>query len=73
MHTQRASSHLAEGLSRRALAQRGLAAGLMRSALRLSRPVTLWGVGAGQPKPGEGSPWVSCHSRVAWEGETCYP
>jgi hypothetical protein len=52
MHTQRASSHHGEGLTRRALPQRGLAAGLLMSALRPSRPATLWGVEAGQPKRG---------------------
>jgi hypothetical protein len=73
MHTQRASSQHAAGLSRRALPQRGLAAGLMTSALPLSRPTALWGVEAGRPKRGEGSRWVSFHSRGAWEGETCHP
>jgi hypothetical protein len=48
MHTRRASSHHAEGLSRRALLRRGLAAGLLMFALPLSRPAMLRGVEAGQ-------------------------
>src|SRR5712691_10099083 len=52
MHTQRAYSHLAEGLSRRELLQMGLAAGLTVSVLPLSRPAPLWGAEAGQPKRG---------------------
>src|SRR5262247_3898133 len=52
MHTQRAYSHLAEGLSRRELLHMSLAAGLMVSVLPLSRPVPLWGAEAGQPKRG---------------------
>src|SRR2546428_63518 len=52
MHTQRAYSHLAEGLSRRELLQMGLAAGLTVSVLPLSRPAPLWGAEAGQPRRG---------------------
>ena len=52
MHTQRAYSHLAEGLSRRELLHMGLAAGLTVSALPLSRPAPLWSAEAGQPKRG---------------------
>src|SRR5919197_4265193 len=52
MHTQRAYSHLAEGLSRRELLHMGLTAGLMVSVLPLSRPTPLWGAEAGQPKRG---------------------
>ncbi len=52
MHTQRAYSHLAEGLSRRELLHMGLAAGLTVSVLPLSRPAPLWGAEAGQPKRG---------------------
>ena len=52
MYTQRAYSHLAEGLSRRQLLQMGLAAGLTVSVLPLSRPAPLWGAEAGQPKRG---------------------
>src|SRR2546425_5071858 len=52
MHTQRAYSHLAEGLSRRELLQMGLAAGLTVSVLPLSRPATLWGAEAGPPRRG---------------------
>jgi peptide/nickel transport system substrate-binding protein len=52
MHTQRAYSHLAEGLSRRELLHMGLAAGLTVSILPLSRPAPLWGAEAGQPKRG---------------------
>jgi peptide/nickel transport system substrate-binding protein len=52
MHTQRAYSHLAEGLSRRELLHAGLAAGLTVSILPLSRPAPLWGAEAGQPKRG---------------------
>src|SRR6516165_1600087 len=52
MHIQRAYSHLAEGLSRRALLHMGLAAGLTVSVLPLSRPAPLWGAEAGQPKRG---------------------
>src|ERR671931_391987 len=52
MYTQRAYSHLAEGLSRRQLLQMGLAAGLTVSALPLSRLTPLWGAEAGQPKRG---------------------
>src|SRR5213592_5095429 len=52
MHTQRAYSHLAEGLSRRELLHMGLAAGLTVSVLPLSRPAPLWGTEAGQPKRG---------------------
>ena len=47
MYTQRAYSHLAEGLSRRQLLQMGLAAGLTVSVLPLSRPAPLWGAEAG--------------------------
>jgi hypothetical protein len=42
MYTQRAYSHLAEGLSRRQLLQRSLAASLTVSVLPLSRPAPLW-------------------------------
>src|SRR5262244_1475916 len=52
MHTQRAYSHLAEGLSRRELLHMGLVAGLTVSVLPLSRPAPLWGAEAGQPKRG---------------------
>src|SRR5215468_7377072 len=52
MHTPRAYSHLAEGLSRRELLHMGLAAGLTVSVLPLSRPAPLWGAEAGQPKRG---------------------
>jgi peptide/nickel transport system substrate-binding protein len=52
MHTQRASYHLAEGLSRRELLHMGLAAGLTVSVLPLSRPAPLWGAEAGQPRRG---------------------
>ena len=52
MHTQRAYSHLAEGLSRRELLHMGLAAGLTVSVLPLSCPAPLWGAEAGQPKRG---------------------
>src|SRR6266705_5407218 len=52
MHTQRAYSHLAEGLSRRQLLQMGLVAGLTVSVLPLSRPAPLWGAEAVQPKRG---------------------
>src|SRR5882672_8868684 len=52
MHTPLANSHLAEGISRRALLQTGLAAGLTLSALPLARPAMLWGAEAGQPKRG---------------------
>src|SRR3989454_7681673 len=52
MYTQRAYSHVAEGMSRRKLLQMGLAAGLTVSALPLSRPAPLWGAEAAQPKRG---------------------
>src|SRR5215467_9673852 len=52
MYTQRAYSHLAEGLSRRQLLQMGLTAGLTVSVLPLSRPAPLWGAETGQPKRG---------------------
>jgi peptide/nickel transport system substrate-binding protein len=52
MHTQRAYSHLAEGLSRRELLHMGLATGLTVSVLPLSRPAPLWGAEAGPPKRG---------------------
>src|SRR5438094_5338905 len=52
MHTQRAYSHLAEGLSRRELLHMGLAAGLTVAVLPLSHPAPLWGAEAGQPKRG---------------------
>src|SRR6266852_2552662 len=52
MHTQRAYSHLAEGLSRRELLHMGLAAGLTVSVLPLSSPAPLWGAEARQPKRG---------------------
>src|SRR5919198_953761 len=52
MHTQRAYSHLAEGLSRRELLHMGLTAGLTVSVLPLSRPTLLWGAEAGSPKRG---------------------
>src|SRR5262252_2029013 len=52
MHTQRASANHAEGLSRRQLLHRGLAASLALSALPLSRPAPLWGAEAGLPKRG---------------------
>ena len=52
MHTQRASSHHAEGINRRELLQWGLAAGLMMSVIPLSRPTMLSGAEAAQPKRG---------------------
>jgi len=52
MHTQRASCDPAEGLSRRALLHRGLAAGLALSAMPLSRPAPLRGAEAGPPRRG---------------------
>src|SRR5438309_10478297 len=52
MHTQRAYSHLAEGLSRRELLHMGLAAGLTVSALPFSCPAPLWGAEAGPPRRG---------------------
>jgi peptide/nickel transport system substrate-binding protein len=52
MHTQRACSHLAEGISRRELLQMGLAAGLTVSVLPFSPAATLWGGNAEQPKRG---------------------
>jgi peptide/nickel transport system substrate-binding protein len=52
MHTQRAYSHLAEGLSRRELLHMGLATGLTVSVLPLARPAPLWGAEAGPPKRG---------------------
>jgi peptide/nickel transport system substrate-binding protein len=52
MHTQRASSHHAEGINRRELLQTGLTAGLMMSVVPLARPAMLSGAEAGQPKRG---------------------
>src|SRR5215472_4889481 len=52
MYTQVASANHAEGLSRRQLLHRGLAAGLALSALPLSRPAPLWGAEAGPRKRG---------------------
>src|SRR5262244_2520510 len=52
MHTQRAYSHLAEGLSRRELLQMGLAAGLTVSVLPLSSPAPLWGAEVAPPRRG---------------------
>ena len=52
MHTPLASSHAAGGLSRRALLQMGLAAGLTVSVVPLSGPTPLWAADAGQPKRG---------------------
>src|SRR2546427_2642266 len=52
MHTQFASSDHAEGLSRRELLHRSLAAGLVMSALPLFRPTPLWGAEAGPPRRG---------------------
>src|SRR5215813_13611546 len=52
MGTQQAHPHQARSVSRRQLLQAGLAAGLTLSALPLSRPATLWGAEAGQPKRG---------------------
>src|SRR5262252_9180460 len=52
MHTQRASASHAEGLSRRQLLHRGLAASLALSALPFSSPTLLWGAEAGPPKRG---------------------
>jgi peptide/nickel transport system substrate-binding protein len=52
MHPQRVYGHLAEGISRRALLQMGLTAGLTVSVLPLSAPVPLWGAEAGPPKRG---------------------
>ena len=52
MHTQRAYSHCAAGLSRRELLHMGLAAGLTVSVLPLSRPAPLWGAEVGPPRRG---------------------
>ena len=52
MHTQTASSHAAAEISRRALLQRGLTAGLAVAAVPLARPATLWGADAVPPKRG---------------------
>src|SRR3989449_3990260 len=52
MHPQFASSDHAEGLSRRELLHRSLAAGLMISTLPLLRPAPLWGAEAGPPRRG---------------------
>src|SRR5215471_2571947 len=52
MHTQTASSHAAAAISRRALLQRGLTAGLAVAAVPLARPATLWGADAVPPKRG---------------------
>jgi peptide/nickel transport system substrate-binding protein len=52
MHTPLVSFHAAGGLSRRALLQMGLAAGLTVSVVPLSGPTPLWGADAGQPKRG---------------------
>jgi peptide/nickel transport system substrate-binding protein len=52
MHTQLVSSHSAEGISRRELLLKGLAAGLTVSVLPLSRPAPLRDAEAGQPKRG---------------------
>ena len=52
MHTKTASSHAAAAISRRALLQRGLTAGLAVAAVPLARPATLWGADAVPPKRG---------------------
>src|SRR4029453_3874398 len=52
MPTPLANSRFGEGISRRALLQTSLAAGLTLSALPLSRPAPLWGAEAGPPKRG---------------------
>ena len=52
MPTLLANSRFGEGISRRALLQTSLAAGLTLSALPLSRPTMLWGAEAGPPKRG---------------------
>jgi peptide/nickel transport system substrate-binding protein len=52
MYTQRAYSHVAEGMSRRKLLQMGLAAGLTVSVLPLARPAPLWSAEAAAPKRG---------------------
>jgi peptide/nickel transport system substrate-binding protein len=52
MHTQTASFHAAAAISRRALLQRGLTAGLAVAAVPLARPATLCGADAVPPKRG---------------------
>jgi peptide/nickel transport system substrate-binding protein len=52
MPTPLANSRFGESISRRALLQTSLAAGLTLSALPLSRPAPLWGAEAGPPKRG---------------------
>ena len=52
MRTQQAHPHQARSLSRRQLLQAGLATGVTLSTWPLSRPATLWGAEAGQPKRG---------------------
>src|SRR5256885_12538431 len=52
MPPQTASSHAAAEISRRALLQRGLTAGLAVAAVPLARPATLWGADAVPPKRG---------------------
>src|SRR5262245_23151813 len=50
MHTQHL--HKTQGVSRRELLKAGLATGMTLSTWPLSRPTTLWGAEAGQPKRG---------------------
>jgi peptide/nickel transport system substrate-binding protein len=52
MRTQQAHPHQARSVSRRQLLQAGLATGVTLSTWPLSRPATLWGAEAGQPKRG---------------------
>ena len=52
MQTQRMSPRQAEGISRRELLKRGLAAGLTVSALPHLRPATVWAADEGPPKRG---------------------
>src|SRR6266702_2824779 len=52
MGTQQAHPHQARSVSRRQLLQAGLVTGVTLSTWPLSRPATLWGAEAGQPKRG---------------------
>ncbi len=52
MGTQQAHPHQARSMGRRQLLQAGLATGVTLSTWPLSRPATLWGAEAGQPKRG---------------------
>ena len=52
MGTLQGHPRLLQGLSRRALLHRGLAAGLTVAVCPLARPQVLWGAEAGQPKRG---------------------